>query len=196
MSRVMRPTPRRAHVPVGPLWLLVLAFALLIVPACGPAGKGQSETPDIAIVPYAPNAIFGNRPAGEQLSTTLLFAPDLPVVLNLWGADCPPCRSEMPAFQAISDQYAGRVVVAGIDIGAFTGLGSHDAARALIDELGIHYPAAYAVDSAVLKTYGVSGLPATLFFAGNGELVEKYQGALTEVQLGGKVERLLAPAKT
>ncbi|MSP77979.1 MAG: TlpA family protein disulfide reductase [Dehalococcoidia bacterium] len=48
------------------------------------------------------------------------------VVLNVYAGNCPPCREEMPDLEAAYQQYRDRVVLIGVDIGSFTGLGMRE----------------------------------------------------------------------
>lgn len=65
-------------------------------------------------------------------------------------------------------------------VGTFTGMGSHEDAARLLRGLGIRYPAAYAVDDAILRANSVRAMPRTLFFDVRGRLVTCSNGALTE----------------
>jgi thiol-disulfide isomerase/thioredoxin len=38
-----------------------------------------------------------------------------PMVINLWGQYCGPCRQEMPHIAAFARKFAGRVAVLGVD---------------------------------------------------------------------------------
>ena len=51
-----------------------------------------------------------------------------------------PCRAEMPQFQAFHEEFKDQVTLLGIDLGPFTGLGSHEDADELLQELGVTYP--------------------------------------------------------
>jgi len=44
-----------------------------------------------------------------------------PVVLNFWGGSCPPCRAEMPDFQAALIEFGENAIFLGLDVGPFTG---------------------------------------------------------------------------
>jgi thiol-disulfide isomerase/thioredoxin len=63
------------------------------------------------------------------------------MILNFWAGQCPPCRAEMPQFEAFHDDFKDEIMLLGVDIGIFTGLVSHNDAESLIRELGITYPA-------------------------------------------------------
>lgn len=97
----------------------------------------------------------------------------------------------MPGFQRAAQAYQDRVIFLGVDVGQFTGLGSHDDARRLLGELGVRYPAAYAVDDAPLRTYGVVSMPTTVLFDAKGNQAARVDGILIEQQLRDRVQRLL-----
>ncbi|MDP9310141.1 MAG: TlpA family protein disulfide reductase [Chloroflexota bacterium] len=143
----------------------------------------QVTVPDFKMVAYQGAAVLG----GRETTFGRVFEHGKPVVLNFWAGLCPPCRAEMPAFQAVADEYANEVIVVGVDLGPFIGLGSEADATALLQELNIHYPAAAAVDPSPLQLYAVRGMPTTVFFAADGTIVEQYTGLLTEQQLRNMV---------
>ncbi len=101
-----------------------------------------------------------------------------PIVLNFWAGLCPPCRAEMPQFQAFYEEFKDRIQLVGVDIGVFTGLGSHDDADALLRELGVTYPAGWTDDGSVPRKFGVTSMPTTVFIASDGTIFEKSVGAI------------------
>jgi thiol-disulfide isomerase/thioredoxin len=115
-----------------------------------------------------------------------------PVVLNFWAGQCPPCRAEMPAFQEIADEYQDKFILVGIDIGVFTGLGSHDDALNLLNQLRIRYPASYAADATPVRAFAIRSMPTTIFLDAKGRVVENVEGMLVEELFRRKVENLIA----
>ena len=97
------------------------------------------------------------------------------MVLNFWAGLCPPCRAEMPEFQAFANEYEGRALVLGVDLGQFFALGSEEDAVTLLNELGVTYPAGATGDANVVRELEVLGLPATFFIAADGSLHRKWQ---------------------
>ena len=97
----------------------------------------------------------------------------------------------MPELQAAHEEYGDRVLIVGVDIGPFVGLGSKEDGLALLDELGITYPAGTTSDVSVMRDYQVLGTPTTLFLKPNGEIVQRWTGLLGEAQLAGFIEKLL-----
>ncbi|MFL2644437.1 MAG: TlpA family protein disulfide reductase [Dehalococcoidia bacterium] len=102
----------------------------------------------------------------------------VPIILNFWAGLCPPCRAEMPDFQEFYDSYGHEIVVIGIDIGKYTGLGSKADALKLVDELGITYTIGGVEDDSVIELYSVYGLPHTLFIDGDQNLVRAWSGVI------------------
>lgn len=188
---------RRRGLRRGALAVLLLA---LLVPAAwsrgraeadAAAGAGLPQVGDFEIVAYQSAAELG----GERVQFSAVLAQGKPVVLNFWAGLCPPCRAEMPEFQEVSDQFAGRIVLLGIDLGPFTGLGSVEQGRALLEDLGITYPAGTTEDASVVSRFQVLGMPTTMFVTPDGGVTHKWTGLLTRDKLVELTRELLAAAE-
>ncbi len=180
---------------------LLGVLVLLLAAACNRGGddSGQrlaaaaADLPrvgDFEIVAYQ----TGPGLTGERMQFSAVLDQGLPVVLNFWAGLCPPCRAEMPEFQEVYDEYRDRIVMLGIDLGPFTGLGSTDQGRALLNELGVSYPAGTTEDADVVARFQVLGMPTTLFVTPDGRVTAKWTGILTKEKLIEHVEELLAVA--
>lgn len=171
---------------------LLLALTVTLAAACRskPPGGPVADFRDFPLVVYQGAELLG----GGEATFAKAFEQRQPVVLNFWAGECPPCRAEMPAFQRVADEYRGRVLFIGVDVGPFTGLGTSDDAQRLLAELGIRYSAAAAANAEPLRLYGVRSMPTTLFFEGNGRLVEQVPGLVLENRLRQNVERLASGA--
>jgi thiol-disulfide isomerase/thioredoxin len=174
--------------------MLVLVLAppvlALILAACGDLMDSFSGEPadDFEMMPYNDHAILGEH---EVMFSDVLANTDVPVVLNFWAADCPPCRAEMPAFQRVADELEGEVVFLGLDVGVFTGLGSHEGGRRLLAELDITYPAGYATNAGPVRDYEVSFMPTTVFISSEGTIQERVDGQISERMLREILEDVL-----
>jgi thiol-disulfide isomerase/thioredoxin len=173
--------------------LAALVSSTVVLTACGaltspssPATKATGPA-DFALVAYQGVDVLG----GKQSHLARVFDQGKPVVLNFWAGLCPPCRAEMPGFQKVSSELSGKVLFVGIDIGPFVDLGSHQDAIKLYTQLGIHYPLAYAVDSAPLHLYRVQGMPTTVFLSSSGRVVDQETGIVTEDQLRTIIQQKL-----
>ncbi|MCP4196897.1 MAG: TlpA family protein disulfide reductase, partial [Proteobacteria bacterium] len=139
------------------------------------------------ITTYQGDDILG----GQEVALSDVLGQGKPVVLNFWAALCPPCRLEMPDLQAVHEQYGDDVTLFGLDIGPFMNLGSREDGKALIQELGVTYPAGTTFDNQVARDYRIIGMPSTLFITPNGEILRTWTGLLTEEKLAELIEELL-----
>ena len=62
----------------------------------------------------APDFTLGTM---EGPQVTLSALRGTPVVLNFWQLSCPPCKAEMPHFEAAATAYEGRAYILAIDLG-------------------------------------------------------------------------------
>jgi len=177
-------------------WRVVGAAAAVVLAAgagfliFGRAKREGGGVPDFAIAAYQGQDVLG----GDRANFAPLVGQGKPVVLNFWAALCPPCRAEMPGFQRVFDDFGTQYVMVGVDVGPYTGLGSHDDARAFLRDNAISYPTAYATSGTPLQRYAVQGMPTTVIFDADGNQVYKRTGYFAEAQLRRQLEPLLAEA--
>ena len=141
----------------------------------------STETPVPPSDDPAPSFTFTLFQGQDVLGEGPLTPGDLqgkPLVINFWAGLCPPCRAELPDFQEFYHEFGDRVNLVGVDLGQFTGLGSLQDAKDLLEELEVTYPAASTDDNAVMPDYRILGLPATTFIAADGSIFKHWQGAL------------------
>lgn len=160
---------------------------LLPPPGAGPVGAAG----DFPITVYQGQDVLG----GSQVSFSHVTGLGKPVVLNFWAGLCPPCRAEMPDLQSVYGQYSDRVLLFGLDVGPFVGLGSNEDGRKLLKDLKITYPAGTTADAQVVRRYEILGMPTTVFIAPDGRVVQKWTGLLTKNKLKELVEQLLAASQ-
>jgi thiol-disulfide isomerase/thioredoxin len=110
-----------------------------------------------------------------------------PLVVNLFASWCPSCLTEMPAFERASHEYAGRLVVVGVD--------SRDSPTdglRLARQLGITYP--LLADTSHADLYALlrgQGMPVTAFIGRDGSVQRVYSGELNEALLRQLIDQLL-----
>ena len=167
---------------------LALALAIVLLPACSAFSRDSGESaPDFTFVSYNTDGVLTG--GQETLSTVLDL--NKPVVLNFWGGDCPPCRAEMPDFQSVANQFKGQVIFLGIDVGPFTALGTHQSAQALLKDLNITYPTAYAVDEKPLLDYNLQGVPTTVLITKDHKIKTTKSGLMSKSDLISAVNALV-----
>ena len=121
---------------------------------------------------------------GEEL--TLSDFRGQPAVLNFWASWCPPCRAELPHFQAASLKYNGQATILGIDQGEPPSVLADFGAA-----MGVTYPLLLDENSAINRLYGVVALPTTVFVNADGVIQDVYTGIINRAVLEERVERLL-----
>jgi thiol-disulfide isomerase/thioredoxin len=100
-----------------------------------------------------------------------------PVVLNFWASWCPPCKAEMPEFDEIAKEYAGKVefMMVNLTDGVQE---TQEKAQAFIDSMGYTFPVYFDKDSDAAYKYGIQSIPTTIFIDANGNLVAGATGAI------------------
>jgi len=149
--------------------------------------ESSALAPDFDIIVYQGEDVLG----GQKVRFSEVLAQGKPVVVDWWAGLCPICRAEMPKLEEAYNRYGDRVLFIGVDIGPFVGLGSEEDGRALLDELGITFPAGATPDATVMRDYRILGTPTTIFLKPNGEVTRRRAGILTEDQLNEFIETLI-----
>ena len=124
--------------------------------------------------------------SGDVLSTASLVGA--PMVLNVWFADCPPCRRELPAFAAAHTTYGDRV--------RFVGVNPRDdatRARSFAEERGVKYETYLDPDGQFLAAAGIATFPSTLLVNASGTIVVQRAGEVTQVELEALIAQWLVP---
>ena len=91
------------------------------------------------------------------------------VVLNFWASWCPPCRFEMPDFEAAWKEYRDQGVV-------FVGVAVSDSeedARSFAEETGVTYPIGLDGEGVTSVAYEVTSLPTTVFIDREGRIARR-----------------------
>lgn len=112
-----------------------------------------------------------------------------PTVVNFFASWCPPCLDELPDFEAVSQDYAGRVGFIGVN----TRETDVDQALLLVDQTGVTYPIVLGDDGTLVTELGGLGMPTTAFVDAEGTIVEVHSGPLDAEALTERIEELFAP---
>ncbi len=107
------------------------------------------------------------------------------VFINFWATWCPPCREEMPAIEALYQQYKDKdVVVLGVDI-----LETEGEVRQFVEEGGYSWTFVMDTTGEVTASYQVGAIPTSFFIDKEGIIRVIQIGAMTK---GAMEARLLA----
>jgi cytochrome c biogenesis protein CcmG/thiol:disulfide interchange protein DsbE len=108
-----------------------------------------------------------------------------PVVVNVWGSWCGPCRVELPIIQRASLDWGKRVAFLGVD----TSDNRHDAGK-LLDEIPVTYPSYEDPNGKIFTRYGLRGAPSTVYYDASGKQTYLHQGQyLDRAQLDADIKR-------
>jgi cytochrome c biogenesis protein CcmG/thiol:disulfide interchange protein DsbE len=113
-------------------------------------------------------------PGGGSLD--LGRAPGQPMVLNLWGSWCPPCRDELPVIQEFADAAAGQVRVMGL-----ISKDGRPQAESFAADAGVTIPNAFDGEGELMTELGLNTLPFTYFVDAGGALVYTQVGPFESV---------------
>ena len=151
---------------------IVAAISFAVATGSGGGGSVGSTAADFDFSLYQGTSEVGFREGN------LASLHGQPIILNFWAGQCPPCRAEMPQFEAFYQQFKDEVLLLGIDIGPFMNLGSHADAESLLEELRVTYPTGWTDDGSVPRKFGVTAMPTTVFLTSDGKIFEKSIGAI------------------
>ena len=96
------------------------------------------------------------------------------VILNFWATWCAPCREEMPALDALQQEFGGEDFQV---VTLATGRNSPQGIRRFFEEEGIEALPTYTDEAqAVARDMAVLGLPVTVLLDREGREIARLQG--------------------
>lgn len=111
------------------------------------------------------------------------------VFLNFWASWCEPCKNEMPALQALSRQYEGRIAIYGVNMLSDDNI---ESAQRFMLENSLTFPSLLDEKGEVKQAYRVIGLPVSVTIDEQGRIVELHKGELKPADMQSLFKRLLA----
>ena len=156
---------------------LVVVVLLLLLTACSPSSsyvKGEV----VSCEAITQDATFVGGVELECLDGTTgaqLGALKGPMILNVWGSWCGPCKEEIPIFRSFYEKAKDKVSLVGIDVEE----SSIEDGRKFVASSGITWPNLYDPDGRSREYFGM-GVPVTWFIAADGTVVGKKIGAVKD----------------
>ena len=113
-----------------------------------------------------------------------------PVVVNIWASWCPPCVNELPHFEKLSKEYAGKVDFMMVDLVGARGE-TKETALNFVDQQGYTFPIYFDSLSSAASAYSINSIPMTLFINADGSLYAQRIGGMTESDLRQNIKAIV-----
>ena len=100
-----------------------------------------------------------------------------PVLVNVWGSWCGPCKEEMPVLRAFYEKAKDKVQLIGVDVEE----ANFDDGRTFVERNVITWPNLYDPDGRSRQYFGM-GVPVTWFMAADGSVAHKHVGVIKDLE--------------
>ena len=102
-----------------------------------------------------------------------------PMIINVWGSWCGPCKEEMPILRSFYKKAEGSVALVGVDVEEASIKDGQD----FVENNGITWPNLFDSSGSSRSYFGM-GVPVTWFIATDGSVAYKHVGVLkNEIEL-------------
>ncbi len=179
---------------------LTAAFACLIASVALIVGAGlplraefsgrvlPGERPIAPEIDAVAPPFTGSTPEGEAVD--LLALRGSPVLINFWATWCGPCKTEMPAIQAVYEAHQAN----GLHVLAVNLSESAEAATAWSRELGLTFDVVLDSSGQIASLYRLRGQPSTYVVAPTGVITQIFYGPTTRDALESAIKPFLSGA--
>ena len=175
--------------PASQKRVLSVAAVVALVGFLGWQAIKQPELPDF--VPSGQPIQMPAEPVAEvslaEFEGILVGLQGKPVVVNIWGSWCPPCRTEMPLLQSVADNYESRAVVLGV-----SSRDNRASAQEFLKSAKITYPNVADRSGEIARALDINTFPTTFIFDADGELIARVNGGISEQRIAGLLEDVLS----
>ena len=137
--------------------------------------EDQTEAPTI----QAPNVTILDA-SGKEVQLQSLVGK--PIILNFWASWCPPCKQEMPDFEAAYKKYGTDIQFMMVNM-TDGGRETIATAEKYIASQGYSFPVYFDTKQEAAIEYGVSAIPTTYFINAQGHIIAYAAGAITAQHL-------------
>mgnify|MGYP001120651835 CR=1 FL=1 len=173
-------------------WPLRMSLFIIVPALVGVALSCSSPTPpsspeELGLIAVEIEAPDFTLPTMTDREITLSELQGTPVVLNCWAIRCPPCREELPYFNAAVNHYADRVTIVAVNIED-----SISEVKGFFGDSKVSFVVAIDKNAQVAKSYATGYIPNTFFIDSQGIIRYIKVGAFAnEGELQASIDALL-----
>jgi len=111
------------------------------------------------------------------------------VILSFWATWCPPCRAEIPTFNALQKQYGDQgLAVVGISMDD-----GPEVVKPFVQKAPINYQVVMG-DNKTAEAFGATeGIPTTFIIDREGRIVSRHLGLRSHAEFETEIKPLLKP---
>jgi cytochrome c biogenesis protein CcmG/thiol:disulfide interchange protein DsbE len=147
-------------------------------PEALPSALAGQKAPPVTLEPLGARATF---------DSSVLGAPGVKLV-NYWASWCAPCRAEHPSLETLAAE--------GVPIYGINYKDEPARAEAFLNELGDPYMAVGTDESGrTAIDWGLYGVPETYVIDGDGRVVMRFAGPITQRTLASKIRPAIEQAE-
>lgn len=152
-----------------------------------PAEAAEAPAPTRAPVPAPDFTVLD----GEGNPVKLSDFRGKPVILNFWASWCPPCKSEMPDFDAAYAEYGEEIqfVMVNLTDGYQETV---ESAQAFLLDSGYSFPVYFDTELEAAIAYAATSIPVTYLIDADGNLMGQARGAISGETLAQGIRILLS----
>ena len=111
------------------------------------------------------------------------------LVINFWASWCTPCLKEIPAFVEFYKENSGHVEILGLDFEPV----NIEVINEFVERFSINYPIilySHINDTEFNKFGEILGMPTTIIYSPEGELLQTFMGEITAEDLNKYISPL------
>lgn len=146
------------------------------------ASEEVSEDGEEGVIDFVMEGTVGNEVRYSDLS-------DKPTVINFWASWCPPCRAEMPSFQAAYEKYKDKINF--VMLNATDGLQeTKESAQDYLKNKDFTFPVYYDSQLEGNRLFKIAAYPTTILIK-DGKPVQRISGMVEEGDLDSALAQLI-----
>jgi cytochrome c biogenesis protein CcmG, thiol:disulfide interchange protein DsbE len=175
------------------MWRRAIVALVLVVAACGgddgastaSAPETTGDAPEIAEVgqPVPDDVTWFTFDGGNA---SMADYAGRPLVVNFWASWCPPCITEMPAFEEVHQALGDRVAFLGIDVQESAADG-----QAFLEDIDVTWDLGRDPDGDMVSRLGGVGMPTTVLIDADGIVQYIHTGELSGDELSDLIDEKL-----